>query len=98
MYHHDKAFDPLGLSIDSTLDSIGFHKQRNSEKAEDHLYNPKTIVLLQRATRNNDYNLFKEYTKRVNDENKPHTLRSNFQFVAKNKPIPIEEVEPVSEI
>lgn len=26
MYHHDKAFDPLGLSIDSTLDSIGFHK------------------------------------------------------------------------
>ena len=98
MYHHDKAFDPLGLSVDTTLDSIGFHKQRNSEQAEDHMYNPKTIVMLQRATKDGDYELFKEYTKLVNDESRPHTLRSNFSFVSKNKPIPIEEVEPVSEI
>ena len=57
---HDKAFDPLGLPTDTTLDSSGAHKMRSGK--EEHLYNPQTIHLLQLATRTGDYNIFKEYT------------------------------------
>lgn len=94
---HDKAFDPMGLSVDTTLDSTGFHSLRSGGDKEDHLYNPKTIVTLQRAVRENSYDLFKEYTGIVDNE-KPHTLRGLLEFKNANKPIPIEEVEPASEI
>ena len=56
---HSKAFDPLGLSTDTTLDSSGAHKMRSGK--EEHLYNPQTIHLLQLATRTGDYKTFKEY-------------------------------------
>ncbi len=46
---HNKAFDPLGLPTDTTLDSLGAHKLRSGN--EEHLYNPQTIHLLQLATR-----------------------------------------------
>ena len=49
---HSKAFDPLGLSTDTTLDSEGAHKMRSGK--EEHLYNPQTIHLLQLATRTGD--------------------------------------------
>lgn len=42
---HSLAFDPLGLATDLTLDSPGQHKARGG--AEEHLYNPATIHLLQ---------------------------------------------------
>lgn len=58
IYHHDRAYDPLGLSTDTSLDSIGFHKLRKGDGKEDHLYSPETIVKLQRATQTNDYDLF----------------------------------------
>ena len=38
---HSAAFDPLGLDVDLTLDSVGSHKSRAGQ--EDHLYNPLTI-------------------------------------------------------
>ena len=98
LYHHDHAFDPLGLGTDTSLDSTGFHKLRSGRGKEDHLYNPKTIVTLQRATREGSYKLFKEYTSMVNDETRPHTLRSQLLF-KKNRPsISIDEVEPVENI
>ena len=96
--HHDHAFDPLGLGVDTSLDSTGFHKLRSGEGKEDHLYSPKTIVMLQKATQEGDYNLFKEYTKLVNDENHPHTLRSRFDLVSDREPVALEEVEPVESI
>ena len=71
--NHTRAFDPLGLETDLTLDSLGAHKARAG--GEDHLYNPQTIHLLQEATRRGDYELFKQYTALVDDETKPHTLR-----------------------
>ena len=40
---HTRAFDPLDLGNDTTLDSLGMHKSRSGK--EDHLYNPKTIHL-----------------------------------------------------
>ena len=92
-YRHNKAFDPLGLSTDTTLDSTGFHNLRSGEDKEDHMYNPKTIVTLQRAVREGDYEKFKEYTKMVDDENRPHTLRALLSFVPAKEKIPLEEVE-----
>ncbi|MCR5099939.1 MAG: glutamate synthase large subunit [Butyrivibrio sp.] len=94
---HDHAFDPMGLQTDLALDSTGFHQLRSGTDKEDHLYNPETIIALQQATQNGDYKRFKEYTALVDNE-KPHTLRGLLEFSAKNKPIDINEVEPVSEI
>lgn len=51
-YHHDHAFDLLGLKLDTSLDSLGFHKFRRGEQKEKHLYTPETIILLQKATPN----------------------------------------------
>jgi len=92
-YRHNKAFDPLGLTTDTTLDSTGFHNLRSGKDMEDHMYNPKTIVTLQRAVREGDYERFKEYTKMVDDEDRAHTLRALLSFVPSKTPVPIEEVE-----
>ncbi|HIT06201.1 MAG TPA: glutamate synthase large subunit [Candidatus Scybalocola faecipullorum] len=98
-YRHDHAFDPMGLGVDTTLDSTGFHRLRSGNDKEDHLYNPATIIALQQATQNGDYSRFKEYTAMVDDENRPHTLRGLLTFnVPEDGGIPIEEVEPASEI
>lgn len=97
-WRHNQAFDPLGLGVDETLDSSGYHKLRSGKEAEDHLYNPETIIALRRATFDGSYEKFKEYTKLVDDENKPHTLRGLLEFVWSENPVPIDEVEPASEI
>ena len=68
---HNKAFDPLDLGVDTTLDSTGFHRLRSGGDKEDHLYNPATIIALQQATQNGDYERFKEYTAMVDDETRP---------------------------
>jgi glutamate synthase (NADPH/NADH) large chain len=68
-------------------------------KGEFHLFNPTTIHLLQYATRMNDYNTFKKYTKAVNDQSeKAATLRSMFQFKVNRPAISIDEVEPADSI
>jgi glutamate synthase (NADPH/NADH) large chain len=68
-------------------------------KGEFHLFNPQTIHLLQHATRMNDYNTFKKYTKLVNDQSeKAATLRSLFQFKRVRPAISIDEVEPAENI
>ena len=98
-YHHNHAFDPLGFTVNTHLDSVGNHKFRRGSACEDHLYNPETIVALQQATQNGDYGRFKEYTSLVDDERRPHTLRSLFEFnFDSSKEIPIEEVESVESI
>ena len=98
-WFHSHAFDPLGLGVDTTLESTGEHKLRSGNEKYDHLYNPKTIVALQKATRLGDYSLFKEYTALVDDETKPHTLRGLLEFAFdKTTPIPINEVESVESI
>lgn len=97
-FHHNKAFDPLGLTVDEHLDSVGMHKMRRGPSAEDHLYNPETIVALQQATRNGDYNRFKEYTSLVDDNSHPHALRAMLDFAYPESGIPIEEVEAVDHI
>ena len=93
---HSLAFDPLGLSTDLTLDSPGHHKMRSG--AEEHLYNPVTIHLLQEATKRGDYELFKQYTSAVNDENSIRNLRGLMDFKYPKKGIPLEQVESVDSI
>ena len=93
---HSMAFDPLGLSNDLTLDSPGRHKARSG--AEEHLYNPATIHMLQESTRLGDYEKFKQYTDMVDDENNIRTLRGLMDFNYPKKTVPIEEVESVESI
>ena len=93
---HSKAFDPLGLPTDTTLDSNGAHKLRSGK--EEHLYNPQTIHLLQLATRTGDYNVFKEYTKLVNKETGAMNLRGLMDIKFPKKGINIDEVESVDSI
>ncbi len=97
-YRHNKAFDPMGLSVDDSLDSEGYHKLRSGKEAEDHLYDPRTILALQKAVRTNSDEDFKAYTELVDDVKRPHTLRSLLEFVPNRKPVKLEDVEPVSEI
>ena len=93
---HSKAFDPLGLSTDTTLDSEGAHKMRSGK--EDHLYNPQTIHLLQLAARTGDYNTFKEYTALVNKEEGVKNLRGLMDIKFPKKGINIDQVESVDSI
>jgi len=98
IYHHDRAYDPLGLTTDTSLDSIGFHKLRKGDGKEDHLYSPETIVKLQRATQANDYDLFKEYSNELNSSHQKHHLRSQLHFKKTRNSIPLSEVESEYEI
>ena len=98
-WRHNHAFDPLGLGVDTTLDSMGEHKLRNGDNTESHMYDPKTVITLREATHLGSYEKFKEYSAMVDNERKPHTLRGLMDFVFdENGGIPLDEVEPASEI
>ena len=98
-WRHNHAFDPLGFGVDTTLDSTGAHKLRSGKNAEDHMYDPQTIVALREATHSSSYARYLEYAARVNDAQKPHTLRGLLGFAwAEDGGVPLEDVEPVSEI
>ena len=98
-WRHNHAFDPLDLGVDTTLDTTGMHKLRSGSGAEDHLYNPKTIVALREAVQQGSYEKFREYTDLVDDERRPHTLRGLLEFrFSEDGGIPLEEVEPEEEI
>ena len=99
VWRHDRAFDPMDLTVELTVDSSGFHKLRSGVDMEDHMYNPLTILTLQKAVQTGDFACFRRYSAMVDDEQVPHTLRGllGFRF-DEEKAIPLEEVEPVSEI
>jgi len=92
---HSKAFDPLGLNTDMSIDSMGRHKAR--AQGETHRYNPQTIHMLQMATKEGDYDKFKQYTQMVDREETGY-IRSLMDFAYPAKGVPIEEVESASEI
>ena len=98
-FHHNHAFDPLGLGVDTTLDSVGYHKLREGERTERHLFDARTIVTLQEAVREGSFEKFMAYSRRVNEERAPQTLRALLDF---NWPesggIPIDEVESADSI
>ena len=98
-FRHNQAFDPLGLSVNTHLDSVGKHKFRRGDTCESHLYSPETIVALQESTQHGDYARFKEYTALVDDNAHPHTLRAMLAFdFPSDGGIPISEVESAENI
>ncbi|MCI9565105.1 MAG: glutamate synthase large subunit [Eubacterium sp.] len=94
---HSKAFDPLGLDVDLTLESNGEHKARSGK--EQHKYNPATIHTLQQATWTDNYQLFKQYTHMIDEEMAPFHLRGLMDFnYPENGGISIDEVESAESI
>jgi len=92
---HSKAFDPLGLPTDLSISSVGKHKMRS--QGELHRYNPQTIHMLQKATRDGNYEEFKQYTQMVDAEETGY-LRSLMDFEYPEEGISIDEVESEKEI
>ena len=69
-------------------------------EGEHHLFNPQTVFKLQHATRTGRRDIFKEYSRLVDDQSERlGTLRGLFRFKdGVREPIPLDEVEPASEI
>ena len=79
------------------LDYGGEYQWRR--EGEYHLFNPKTVFKLQHATRSGQYEVFKEYTKLVDDQSEHlATLRGLFRLGSDRPAVPLDEVEPASEI
>jgi len=95
---HNKAFpDRHNEDDEQALDPGGMYQWRRN--GEHHLFNPRTIHLLQKAVRTGDYATFKEYSKEVNDHSESfNTLRGLMRFKNGRKSIPIEEVESIEAI
>ncbi len=95
---HERAF-PVNANhrAHRSLEVGGEYQWRR--EGEFHLFNPDTVFKLQHATRDKRYDIFGQYTAAVNDHSKNlSTLRGLFRFSDDRPSIPIDEVEPVSEI
>ncbi|MDO4198064.1 MAG: glutamate synthase large subunit [Erysipelotrichaceae bacterium] len=93
---HDSVYDPLGMRLDMVEESRGEHRARSNK--EKHLYNPETIHLLQKAVRNSDYETYKEFAEKIDEESAETNLRGLMQFKHVRPSLPIEEVESEEEI
>ena len=94
-YHHGEAF---GAAERKGLPAVGIHRLRTGPGAEQHLYSPETIHLLQQAVWTDSRELFDQYAGQI-DKNGPKTIRSmlDFRFDACRE-IPLSEVEPAESI
>src|SRR4249919_3054955 len=99
---HATAYPRGGISPAHRELAIGGEYQWRRE-GEPHLFDPETVFRLQHATRAGRYDVFKQYTSRADEQSaRLMTLRGLFRFkgaeATGREPVPIEEVEPVSEI
>jgi glutamate synthase (ferredoxin) len=93
---HLKAFPPFPVN-GHTLEVHGQYQFRKD--GELHLFNPKTIHLLQKACRTADYATFKEYTRLIDDQaERLATLRGLLRLKYAQDPVPLHEVEPVESL
>ena len=93
---HNYAFK-VAKNLDGDLDVGGQYQWRRA--GEFHMYNPNTIARLQHSVRSGNFRLFKEYTKAVDEQSRSlATLRSLLKFNSSRPPVPLEEVEPATEI
>ena len=96
---HGRAFSAnAARRAHRTIEAGGEYQWRR--EGEYHLFNPETVFKLQHATRERRFDIFGEYTRRVDDQSsRLGTLRGLFRLrTGVRPPVPIEEVEPVSEI
>ncbi len=95
---HLKAYPADGILPAHRNLEIGGEYQWRRE-GEPHLFDPDTVFRLQHSTRSGRYDIFKQYTQRVDEQSERlMTLRGLFSFTAQREPVPLDEVEPVSEI
>ena len=95
---HDIAYPPSGISPKHRQLAIGGEYQWRRE-GEPHLFDPETVFRLQHSTKAGRYDIFKQYTSRINEQSERlMTLRGLFKFKNTNQSINIDEVEPISEI
>ncbi|MER7507534.1 glutamate synthase large subunit [Streptomyces lavendulae] len=95
---HAKAYPVSGIAATHRALEIGGEYQWRRE-GEPHLFDPETVFRLQHATRNRRYDIFRQYTDRVNEQSERlMTLRGLFGFASDRPSVPLDEVEPVSEI
>jgi glutamate synthase domain-containing protein 2/glutamate synthase domain-containing protein 1/glutamate synthase domain-containing protein 3 len=93
---HQHAF-PEYSGNGRILEAGGDYQWR--QDGEHHLFNPETIYKLQQACRNNDYKLFQEYARLINDQTQRlGTLRGLLDLKFASEPVPLEEVEPEESI
>ncbi|NAS21138.1 glutamate synthase large subunit [Herbidospora sp. NEAU-GS84] len=97
LQRHTKAY-PRAENAHRRLEVGGEYQWRR--EGEPHLFNPTTVFKLQHATRTRRYEIFKEYTDLIDGQAETlMTLRGLFKLrPAPGGPVPIDEVEPVSEI
>jgi len=87
----------VATNLDGDLDVGGQYQWRRA--GEFHMYNPNTIARLQHSVRSGSFRLFKEYTKAVDEQSRVlATLRSLLKFNSSRPSVPLEEVEPATEI
>ncbi|WP_079034566.1 glutamate synthase large subunit [Streptomyces hirsutus] len=95
---HAKAYPATGIAPAHRALDIGGEYQWRRE-GEPHLFDPETVFRLQHSTRSGRYDVFKQYTDRVNEQSERlMTLRGLFGFTSGRAPVPVDEVEPVSAI
>jgi glutamate synthase (ferredoxin) len=97
LHHHGRAFAEREAGPE-LLEEGGQYQWRRD--GEFHLFNPETVFRLQHATRQNRYDIFKQYTRMVDEQTKRLcTLRGLMEFRTEGRaPVPIDEVEPVASI
>lgn len=93
---HRAAFGE-NLFLENRLDVGGEYAYRRF--GEEHMWTPDAIAKLQHATRSGRFETYEEYARIINDQSRRlMTLRGLFRFRKAAQPIPLEEVEPASEI
>ena len=94
---HGEAYEDAAVPASQPLAMGGFYQWRRG--GEHHQWNPDTIGILQHASRTNDWGVYQKFARLVNDQSRRiATLRGLLEFKGDREPVPIEEVEPASEI
>ncbi|MDR6943092.1 glutamate synthase large subunit [Mucilaginibacter pocheonensis] len=84
-------------AADNLLPEGGIYQWKR--RGEVHLFNPTTVHLLQHATRTNDYAVYKNYAKVINEQTEKHfTIRGLLDFAHHREAISLDEVEPAENI
>ncbi|GAA0616632.1 glutamate synthase large subunit [Kribbella sandramycini] len=95
---HLRAYPADGILPAHRKLEVGGEYQWRRE-GEPHLFDPDTVFRLQHSTRSGRYDIFKQYTQKIDEQSERlMTLRGLFGFDSGREPIAIDEVEPVSEI
>ncbi|WP_203783377.1 glutamate synthase large subunit [Paractinoplanes rishiriensis] len=95
---HEKAYPQNPAERAHRRLEVGGEYQWRRE-GELHLFNPETVFLLQHATRSKQYDVYRKYTEKVDGlAAEAGSLRGLFEFKKNRTPVPLEEVEPASEI